>query len=96
MVNIVTPFLRDQLNFSQMEDNNGSNNANEEVNPANSIDNKSNGAIILPIGPITSKTSGRTINIRLVPSLINSVIGIELAIDMYPKIENIPIATKIS
>ena len=33
MVNTVTPFLRDQLNFSQMEDNNGSNNANEDVNP---------------------------------------------------------------
>ena len=96
MVNTVTPFLRDQLNFSQMEDNNGSNNANEEVNPANRIDTNNNGAIILPIGPITSKTSGRTINIRLVPSLINSVIGIEFVTDMYPKMENIPNATKIS
>ena len=92
----VTPFLRDQLNLSQTDANKGSNNANDEVNPANSIDKNSNGAIILPIGPITSNISGKTTKIKLVPSLINSVIGIELVTDMYPKMENIPKPTKIS
>lgn len=53
----VTPFLRDQFNLSQTDNNKGSNNANGEVNPANNTDNKSNGATILPIGPITSKIS---------------------------------------
>ena len=82
----VTPHLKRPMTKRELED----------VNPANRIDTNSNGAIILPIGPITSKTSGRTINIRLVPSLINSVIGIEFVTDMYPKMENIPNATKIS
>ena len=93
---IVTPFLRDQLNLSQTDTNKGSNNANDEVNPANNIDKNSNGAIILPTGPITSNISGRTIKIKLVPSLINSVIGIELVTDIYPKMENIPNPTNIS
>ena len=84
------------MNFSQTEDKNGSNNASAEVNPAKSIDNISNGAIILPIGPITANTSGRTMNIKPVPSLIKLVIGIELVTDMYPKMENIPKATNIS
>ncbi len=92
----VTPFLRDQFNLSQTDNNKGSYNANEEVNPANNTDKKSNGATILPIGPITSKISGRATKIKLVPSLINSVIGIELVTDIYPKIENIPNPTKSS
>ena len=93
---MLAPFLRDRFNFSHAEDKSGSNNANDEVNPAKSIDNINNGAMTLPTGPITSNISGRTIKIRLVPSLINSLIGIEFVTDMYPKIENIPMATKIS
>ena len=49
-----------------------------------------------PTMPIVLNMWGNTIKINPMPSLINSFIGIEDVIDMYPSIENTPKATKIS
>lgn len=65
----VTVFLRDQPILWRSELIRGSSSAIEEVIPANSIDIKSIGASICPIGPMTSKILGSTTNTSPVPSL---------------------------
>ena len=94
--NIVTPFLRDKLNFDIIDESNGSNKANEDVNPANNIDKNNNGAKTSPTGSITLKICGKTTNIKLGPLVINSLIGTDDIKDMYPRIEKTPKATQIS
>ena len=49
----------------------GSKKPSADVIPAKSIARKSNGAIILPIGPMILKIIGKTMNIRPVPSVIS-------------------------
>ena len=96
IVRIVTPFFLLHPNLSHKDESKGSKSAKEDVSPANNMDRNSNGAITCPIIPIVLNICGNTININPVPWLINSFIGIEECIDIYPSIENTPKAMKIS
>ena len=96
IVRIVTPFFLLNPNLSHNDESKGSNSANDDVIPANSIEINSNGAKICPTMPISLNICGNTMNISPVPSLINSFIGIDEDIDMYPSMENTPRAMKIS
>ena len=64
--------------------------------PANNIAKNNNGARIRAQNPIILKIFGNTINIKPVPSVIRSVIGIPFVNDMKPRIANTPNAVQIS
>lgn len=94
--NRVADFLRETLNLSHTEFNNGSKNPSAEVNPANKIAKKNNNPSMRPGMPITLKIVGNTINTNPVPCWIKLSIGTPDVTDMNPKIENTPNAVNIS
>ena len=71
-------FLLPKLNLALVDDNIGSKNPNAEVIPANRIAKNSNGAKILPIGPMILKIIGKTMNTRPVPSGFNTVKNVKI------------------